>query len=109
MPLTGSLPPDQVEMVRAWLDQGAPWTGAIDGTGVGAKKHWAYVKPVRPSLPEVKDVSWVRNSIDRFVLERLEQEGLEPSPEASREMLIRRLTLDLIGLPPTPEEGGRVR
>ena len=104
MPLTGTLPPDQVEMIRTWLDQGAPWTGAIDGTGASPKTHWAYVKPVRPSLPEVKDVSWVRNSIDRFVLERLEQEGLEPSPEASREMLIRRLTLDLIGLPPIPQQ-----
>ena len=104
MPLTGSLPPDQVETIRAWLDQGAPWTGAIDGTAASAKKHWAYVKPVRPSLPEVKDVAWVRNTIDRFVLERLEQEGMEPAPEASRETLIRRLTLDLIGLPPTPQE-----
>ena len=104
MPLTGTLPRDQVEMIRSWLDQGAPWTEAIDGTGASTKKHWAYVNPVRPSLPKVKDVSWVRNSIDRFVLERLEQEGLEPSPEASRETLIRRLTLDLIGLPPTPEE-----
>ncbi|MCY3777020.1 MAG: PSD1 and planctomycete cytochrome C domain-containing protein, partial [Candidatus Aminicenantes bacterium] len=104
MPLTGTLPRDQVEMIRTWLDQGAPWTEAIDGTGAGVKKHWAYVKPVRPSLPKVNDVSWVRNMIDRFVLERLEREGLEPSPEASRETLIRRVTLDLIGLPPTPEE-----
>lgn len=104
MPLTGALPRDQVEMIRIWLDQGAPWTEAIDGTGSGVEKHWAYVKPVRPSLPKVKDVSRVRNAIDRFVLERLEREGLKPSPEASRETLIRRATLDLIGLPPTPEE-----
>ncbi len=104
MPLTGTLPRDQVEMIRTWLDQGAPWTEAIDGTGDGVKKHWAYVNPVRPSLPKVKDMSRVRNAIDRFVLERLEREGLEPSPEASRETLIRRVTLDLIGLPPTPEE-----
>ena len=104
MPLTGTLPPDQVEMIRTWLDQGAPWTGAIDGTGAGGKKHWAYVKPVRPGAPKVKNRAWVRNTIDRFVLARLEREGLEPSPEASRETLIRRLTLDLIGLPPTPGE-----
>ena len=104
MPLTGTLPPDQVEMIRTWLDQGAPWTGAIDGTGTGGKKHWAYVKPVRPDAPKVKNRAWVRNTIDRFVLARLEREGLEPSPEASRETLIRRLTLDLIGLPPTPGE-----
>ena len=104
MPLTGTLPRDQVEMIRTWLDQGAPWTGAIDGTGATSEKHWAYLKPVRPALPKVKNLAWVRNSIDRFILERLEQEGLEPSPEASRETLIRRVTLDLIGLPPTPEE-----
>ena len=104
MPLTGKLPPDQVELIRTWLDQGAPWTGTIDGAASTGKKHWAYVKPVRPPLPKVKDTAWVRNSIDRFVLERLEQEGLEPSPEASRETLIRRVTLDLIGLPSTPEE-----
>ena len=104
MPLTGSLPRDQVEMIRAWLDQGAPWTQPIDGTGATRKKHWAYVKPVRPDLPTVKNPAWIRNSIDRFILARLEQEGLEPSPEASRETLIRRATLDLIGLPPTPQE-----
>ncbi len=104
MPLTGKLAADQMEMIRAWLDQGAPWTGAIEGTGDTPKKHWAYVKPVRPPLPQVKNSAWVQNSIDRFVLERLEREGLDPSPEASRETLVRRLTLDLIGLPPTPDE-----
>ena len=104
MPLTGKLPPDQVELIRTWLDQGAPWTGTIDGTAPTGKKHWAYIKPVRPPLPKLKNTAWVRNAIDRFVLERLEQEGLEPSPEASRETLIRRVTLDLIGLPPTPED-----
>ena len=104
MPMTGTLSPDQVEMIRVWLDQGAPWTEAIDGTGAVAKKHWAYVMPVRPDLPKVKDMAWVRNNIDRFVLARLEKEGLQPSPEASRETLIRRVTLDLIGLPPTPED-----
>ena len=104
MPLTGKLAADEMEMIRIWLDQGAPWTEAIDGTGATGEKHWAYVKPDRPPLPQVKNSAWVRNTIDRFVLERLEQEGLQPSPEASRETLVRRVTLDLIGLPPTPEE-----
>ena len=104
MPLAGKLAADQVEMIRIWLDQGAPWTEAIDGTGASGEKHWAYVKPVRPPLPQVEDPAWIRNTIDRFVLERLEQEGLEPSAEASRETLVRRVTLDLIGLPPTPDE-----
>jgi hypothetical protein len=64
------------------------------------KKHWAFVAPVRPELLAVKDSAWVRNPIDRFVLARLEREGLTPSPEADRVTLARRLSLDLIGLPP---------
>ena len=59
---------------------------------------------MRPDLPSVKDATWCRNPIDYFVLARLEKEGLKPSPEASKEMLIRRVSLDLIGLPPTPQE-----
>jgi hypothetical protein len=66
--------------------------------------HWAFNPPARPKLPKVKDESWPRNPVDRFILARLEAEGLKPSPEADRTTLIRRLSLDLIGLPPTPEE-----
>jgi Protein of unknown function (DUF1549)/Protein of unknown function (DUF1553) len=66
--------------------------------------HWAFKPPNRPPLPQVKDESWPRNPVDRFVLARLEAEGLKPSPEADRTTLIRRLSLDLVGLPPTPEE-----
>ncbi|PYQ20068.1 MAG: hypothetical protein DMF81_19780 [Acidobacteria bacterium] len=72
--------------------------------GSGRPKHWAYVKPVRPEIPAVKPEGWVKTPIDAFVLARLGQEGLEPSPEASREVLLRRVTLDLTGLPPTPAE-----
>src|SRR5262249_48870512 len=64
--------------------------------------------PVRPALPRVKDPAWCRTPIDYFVLARLEQEGLRPSPEADRVTLLRRLYLDLIGLPPTPKEGDEV-
>jgi hypothetical protein len=67
-------------------------------------KDWAYHAPVRPVLPAVKNRAWVRNEIDRFILARLEQEGLKPSAEADRVTLLRRLSLDLIGLPPSPEE-----
>src|SRR6516165_9604135 len=67
-------------------------------------KDWAYHPPKRPQLPEVKSKEWDRNEIDLFILARLEQEGLKPSAEADRVTLIRRLSLDLIGLPPTPEE-----
>ncbi|MBO0863045.1 MAG: DUF1549 domain-containing protein [Chloracidobacterium sp.] len=68
------------------------------------KKHWAFVKPERPAAPEVKNTGWVRTPIDRFILARLEKEGLTPSPEADRVTLLRRLSLDLIGLPPTIAE-----
>jgi mono/diheme cytochrome c family protein len=96
---------DDVELIRKWIDQGArgPDSG---GPTAAAKlvKHWAYVKPVRPDVPKVRSTAWCRNSIDNFILSRLEKEGLAPSPEASKEILIRRVSLDLIGLPPTPEE-----
>lgn len=72
--------------------------------GAEYKPHWAFVKPVRPPLPRVKLTTWPRNPIDYFVLARLEKEGLKPSPTADRITLIRRLSLDLIGIPPTPEE-----
>lgn len=84
--------------IKAWIDE-----GALPGSGVGTK-HWAFVSPVRPKAPEVKDKAWVRNPIDAFVLARIEKEGLRPSPEADKTTLIRRVTLDLTGLPPTPQE-----
>ncbi|HEX4227701.1 MAG TPA: DUF1553 domain-containing protein [Bryobacteraceae bacterium] len=88
-----SLTAEQKEILRRWVEEGAPW-----------KDHWAFVAPVRPPLPAVKDASWVRNPIDAFILAKLEANGLEPAPEAGRRTLIRRVTLDLIGLPPTPAE-----
>ena len=94
-PLTGP----QIALIQAWIDQGAVWLTA----GAG-KKHWAYVKPVRPKLPAVKNMGWVRNPIDRFVIARLEREGIKPSPETDRITLLRRVTLDLTGLPPTSQE-----
>src|SRR5258707_630981 len=66
--------------------------------------HWAFKAPVRPALPTVTDKSWVRNPLDSFILSRLEKEGLKPSPPADRVTLLRRLHLDLTGLPPTPPE-----
>jgi len=86
------LAPEQIDLLRRWVQQGAEW-----------EQHWAFQKPVRSSLPVVKDVSWPRNAIDQYVLARLEREGLAPSPEADRATLIRRVCLDLTGLPPTPE------
>src|SRR5262245_27961320 len=68
------------------------------------RDHWAWKAPVRPAVPAVRDAGWVRNPIDAFVLVRLEAEGLAPAPPATREQLLRRVTFDLTGLPPTPEE-----
>ncbi len=84
---------DEVALLRKWIDQGAEW-----------KPHWAFVAPESPSLPEVEDESWVRNPIDRFVLSRLERDTVSPAPEAGKERLLRRVTFDLTGLPPTIEE-----
>src|SRR5579862_4672934 len=83
----------EVETLKQWIAQGAKW-----------QKHWSLIPPVRAALPDVKDTAWPRNPIDRFVLHHLDQEGLQPSAEASKETLIRRVSLDLTGLPPTPAE-----
>jgi mono/diheme cytochrome c family protein len=88
-----SLTPKQVETLRRWVEQGAPYT-----------EHWAFVPPRRPAIPAVRDAAWVANPIDAFILARLEKEGLHPSPPADTATLARRLSLDLVGLPPTPEQ-----
>ncbi|MEO8075801.1 MAG: DUF1549 and DUF1553 domain-containing protein, partial [Acidobacteriota bacterium] len=97
--------------LRAWIDQGAaipggsgPPASAARTPEAAAEEHWAYVKPSRPELPAVKMPAWVQNPIDRFVLARLEREALSPSREAAKPTLLRRVTLDLTGLPPTPDE-----
>src|SRR5213075_1449006 len=77
---------------------------AADKPAKSDKTHWSLIAPVRPAEPPVKDAKWVRNPIDRFVLAKLEKEGIRPSPEASRETLIRRVYLDLTGIPPTPAD-----
>ena len=87
------LTPAQRELLERWIAEGAHW-----------ERHWAYVKPERPAPPAVQEQAWARNDLDRFVLARLEREGLKPSPEAPPEKLLRRATLDLTGLPPTIEE-----
>jgi len=104
MPMGGKpLAAEQIARIKLWIEQGAEWPEAasIDGE---VQKHWAFVAPVRPAVPQVTKAAWVKNPIDAFVLARLEKEGLAPSPEADKVTLLRRLSLDLIGLPPTPEE-----
>ena len=98
------LPADQIQIVRNWIDQGADWPEGVGAASAEIKKHWAYIPPKRSELPKISNVAWVANPVDRFVLARLDKEKLAPSPEADRVTLLRRLSLDLIGLPPTPEE-----
>ena len=114
MPKDGDpLPPAQIALIRAWIDQGAVWpegAAAVPSAEPDpASRHWAYRRLARPAQPEVRNPAWVRTPIDAFVLARLEKEGLSPSPEAPLEILVRRVSLDLIGLPPTPQEVDEVR
>src|SRR5262245_48810777 len=109
MPMGGApLKPAEIARIRRWIDEGASWTeddqSAIRNPQSAIKQHWAYTKPVRPSMPRVKNQSWVRNPIDAFILARLEKEGLAPSPEADKATLLRRVYLDVIGLPPGAKE-----
>ena len=82
--------PGEVELVRRWIAEGANW-----------ERHWAFIPPVKAAMPPVGQAAWVRNEIDHFVLERIEREGLKPSAPAGPALLLRRLSFDLTGLPPT--------
>lgn len=96
MPPADSGPPlsnDEVALLKAWIAAGAPYA-----------RHWSYDSPVRPEAPEVSNGAWCRNAIDRFVLARLDAAGLTPEPESDRAQLLRRVSLDLTGLPPTIDE-----
>ncbi len=88
-----SLTKEQIALIGKWIEQGAEW-----------RPHWSFIAPRRPETPIVSRPDWVRNPIDAFILARLEREGLKPSPEAAKTTLIRRVSLDLTGLPPTPAE-----
>ncbi len=104
MPPTGPLQNHEVEALTEWIRTGAAW-GATDTEGRWADaSHWSFQVVNRPNPPAVDNEGWVRNPIDRFVLARLEAKQIPSSPEASRRTLIRRVSLDLIGLPPSPEE-----
>ncbi|MBL8176655.1 MAG: DUF1553 domain-containing protein [Bryobacterales bacterium] len=87
------LPSHQIALIKQWIEAGAPW-----------EKHWSFITPQKSSLPATSNPAWVRNPIDSFILARLDREQLKPSPEANKATLLRRLTLDLTGLPPTPAE-----
>ncbi len=88
-----ALTPKQVATLKAWIEQGAEYQG-----------HWSFIPPTRPEVPAAEEPGFTRNPVDRMVLARFREEGLKPSPEADRATLLRRLSFDLTGLPPTPEE-----
>lgn len=106
MPPAGArLSPQEVEVLRAWIDRGADWpTGDSKVVLRKTSTHWAFQTVKRPAVPSVQNQAWVSNPMDAFVLARLEKEHVEPSPTADKRTLLRRLSFDLIGLPPTLEE-----
>jgi cytochrome c5 len=97
-PVGAPLAAAEIDTIRKWIDAGAPWTTAAKTT------HWSFVPVHRPAVPAVQNAKWGRNAIDAFVLAKLESEKVAPSPEASKTTLLRRVSLDLTGLPPTREE-----
>ncbi|MCA9115439.1 MAG: PSD1 domain-containing protein [Planctomycetaceae bacterium] len=99
-PLTAA----QIEVVRRWIELGAVWPRDIGPEVTAPRKHWAFIPPKQPAVPEVKQTSWPHNRIDHFLLARMEQAGMAPSPRAGREQLIRRASLHLTGLPPSLAE-----
>src|SRR5262249_17989368 len=105
MPMGGEpLSNAQIAKLAAWIDAGAPVPESAGRVDTEIQKHWAYEPPVRPDLPRVRNQSWIRNSIDTFILARIEKEGMTASREASKPALLRRLSLDLTGLPPSIAE-----
>jgi len=106
MPPKGKTPLTKLEVanLRAWIDQGANWPKGKTAVVKTSSTHWSFQPIQNPPLPAVKHADWVRNPIDRFILARLEKEGWTPSPETDRVTLIRRVSFDLLGLPPTPTE-----
>ena len=103
MPPTGPLPPQDIESLVSWIRSGAAWDEP-SGRQRATASHWSFQPITRPEPPAVRNKEWARNPIDNFVLRKLEEKGIEPSEEADRRTLIRRASLDLIGLPPSPEE-----
>ena len=115
MPLGEKLRPQQIADLVRWVEMGAPWPQSPAGAPSNSsdrefaitdkdRQYWAFLPVRRPAPPAVRDTRWPRTAIDRFILTRLEKAGLRPSPQASRRELIRRLSYNLTGLPPTPTE-----
>ena len=95
---------EEIAILRQWIQQDAAWPALADAKKPRGWDHWSFQVPKRPAIPTVQNAAWVRNSIDNFILTKLEKEGVQPSPEADRATLLRRVSLDLVGLPPTAQE-----
>jgi mono/diheme cytochrome c family protein len=104
MPPKGRLKDSEIADLAEWVGRGAPFPAAAQAAGPEPREHWAFRTVVRPAAPAVKDSSWPKSDLDRFVLAKLEAAGLRPPPPADRRTLIRRATFDLTGLPPAPQE-----
>ena len=104
----GKLPDEKIAILEEWVKMGAPMPsgGAAKLTGLTgkAREHWAFQPVTKPTVPEVKNKAWVKTPIDAFILAKLEEKGLQPNPSASPESFLRRVSYDLIGLPPTSEQ-----
>jgi len=106
MPPEGNkLSKDEIDVLRRWIDEGARWPDGVDQVTLKDRRdHWSFKPITRPILPDVAQKEWPRNDLDRFILARLEREGLHPAREADRVTWLRRVSFDLTGLPPTPEQ-----
>lgn len=105
MPLGRPRLTDQdIATLRQWIDQKLPWSVTKNDGKPRNWDHWAFQPPKHPAAPAVRNTAWVRNPIDNFIVAKLEQEKMQPSPEADRATLLRRVSLDVTGLPPTPQE-----
>lgn len=106
MPPKGErLTESEIGVLARWVDEGAVWPEGADTVRLSdPRQHWAFQRPSRPEEPQPKNMVWIRDGLDRFVLHRLEREGLNPAPEATRAAWLRRVSYDLTGLPPTPEQ-----
>jgi hypothetical protein len=105
MPRKGErLTAQEIGLLRAWIDQGLKWDDRLLPATAEGPTHWAFRPVTTPAVPRVRNAAWVRNPIDAFIAARHEAKGLTPAPEASRRVLIRRLSFDLTGLPPSPAE-----
>jgi len=109
MPPGGKLKPQEIAALERWISAGANWPGSTASAKRTATDHWAFQPVKRLQPPETANRNWPRGAIDRFILSRLERERIAPSPEADKLTLLRRVHLDLTGLPPTPAEIGQFR